>query len=1458
MPEVTHTFYVRVVTLEPLSGVSIPLPGAEVRVQHDGVFSNPDLTTGSPVTGEDEANRGIAEVEVHCEDSEAGELEPFITITLPAAQRRVPADAPPDQQLELPETWRERRRRRLPELLAHNTRENPAEVVVGFPAHLGLSWADFHRSGLRNPLALPAHTLQVRLVDTDICFDDTLQGFGVAVDPESRAPRLEAIGNEDGDNGSYPYHDAWPTAPEAMAILPQHPDTFLTSSRGWVEPPRPWLDPPGAPVGALGGGSFEQTGPLATDSRGFVFMIDGFHIRCFTPDGTLFNQTELTGVRGDPPIDLAVSSGGGHLFVVKNQRTRGRILALHRNAEREYGNQEVLWTWADDAGDPLSDYSGFHEVRGITMLLLPDGTELLAAADVGIASNPNTPNVYLFDLRLEAQATVGRTEGDDPPFTHPALVTSDDRGRLFVFDEGRGELSAWSLTPEDSGLITTEIWRGSAGEALEQPRALAADGKNGILYLATTSNIHRFDAATGEALGIWTPPSAEPSSPEPSSEPSVMATTSMAVDPRGEIYLAESEQPRVRRFTRFTAVGEALPREAEPRQLAEPWLPISAEHHLSAPGYLMFDIEGQLWVSDTGNNRVLRWTRNAQGELERSHLLSADLDRPTGLVRGPEGELFVVLQGAGRIRRYAPSLETSEDLEARFRRPAGIAIGQLEDQPRLFVADPGLSRVAVLGLDGEELEPLTTDGATAFSEPEDVAVDSRHNLYVADTGNQRIVCFPAAGGGSPRAIVLAAHDLSFSQPCGVAVDDEDHLLITDRQQNTVFHLATDGILLGFWDLERLLHISLKTSIRSSLDGSVALSSAVVVEPTTRHLGQAAWRVTVGGELTVTSSDPNQDPVSYDLPAESILLVEDGQAVAASQRLAAIAHRTVFHPDLARLVQLSAPARAAVDHRGLLAVADTGNHRVRLMRIRTHFDLNLFDLGEDEPDIAYKLHTRADWRSELGLRLAVGDDVDRFGEAYELVSDPRADGTRNFTGESFHRRELLGPVGQVHAAINGLAVVRQAQRWHGHLTAGAEDEQNRWTRREGELLLDLSDEVEWSATRSWRDHIGLARDLSGRGRDVWDDGVVAHEMGHWVFSKLVPRRVQRRLSSLYGDQLDEVAGDHYVDQKISQVIALLECFAEYPELFWHDTTDRVRGFPFEKVGNLWTGPFHDQQRVELFESPEQGLENEGYLTNTRWQIFHALVDPGILFADSPGYWYARNLCLTEALSRRAFDLLRGPLRAFETEDLSEQPVTQYLTAILAAARQREEPSDVVQTIQSIFELNNQLMPRIVFEDPSSGSAAADTIDATEGEAKHLLVKVTDATGEPLRGYNLRFHIEPGEADFFSLRSGPGPQVRHGIRTLDPDHTAEDRLRATKTDGSVDIDFTAPAGTASTEHTLTVSYRPDFDHDETFFQELHEDDDWQTTLQKLYLRKLGRSGPPQRRGAEVSRAITVRVG
>jgi len=82
-----------------------------------------------------------------------------------------------------------------------------------------------------------------------------------------------------------------------------------------------------------------------------------------------------------------------------------------------------------------------------------------------------------------------------------------------------------------------------------------------------------------------------------------------------------------------------------------------------------------------------------------------------------------------------------------------------------------------------------------FSFPEAVAIDANNNVYIADTGNNRIQKFTLDGffitrWGAPG---------QFNQPRGIAVDSAGYVYVSDTGNNRVQKFSPDGLFIMVWD-----------------------------------------------------------------------------------------------------------------------------------------------------------------------------------------------------------------------------------------------------------------------------------------------------------------------------------------------------------------------------------------------------------------------------------------------------------------------------------------------------------------------------------------------------------------------------------------------------------------------------------------------------------------------------------
>jgi sugar lactone lactonase YvrE len=197
---------------------------------------------------------------------------------------------------------------------------------------------------------------------------------------------------------------------------------------------------------------------------------------------------------------------------------------------------------------------------------------------------------------------------------------------------------------------------------------------------------------------------------------------------------------------------------------------------------------------------------------------NAQFGDPFGVAVARDGSVYVADAGEGnRIRKISPQGEVSTlagggegfadgaGAAARFDTPSALA---LDGEGNVYVADTGNNRIRKATPDGR----VTTvagdgksgfrDGAAAdaeFDSPVGVAVDRDGNVFVADTYNDRVrvvtkdgAVKTVAGAGRPGYSDGDAASALFDTPCAVAVNEAGDVLVADTGNGRLRKITKDG------------------------------------------------------------------------------------------------------------------------------------------------------------------------------------------------------------------------------------------------------------------------------------------------------------------------------------------------------------------------------------------------------------------------------------------------------------------------------------------------------------------------------------------------------------------------------------------------------------------------------------------------------------------------------------------
>ncbi len=439
---------------------------------------------------------------------------------------------------------------------------------------------------------------------------------------------------------------------------------------------------------------------------------------------------------------------------------------------------------------------------------------------------------------------------------------------LFVVLTGPGLLAQTGIITTYVGPTLPEDGTQATTQAIDYPYSVAPDGKGGF-YVADPiqSRVYRIGAdgrlsvvAGGISVGFS-------GDGGPAASARLNQPTGVAVDAAGDLYIADSNNFRIRKVTPAGVITTVAG---------------NGEIGYLHPCRVAVDAAGNLYIVEslrvrkmTPDGRITTvagayWGTSGDG----GPAISATLNHPSGIAVDKAGNIYIAESWGQRIRKVTP--------------------------------DGVITTFAGNGRKGS-----TGDGGPATSAclfyPEDIAIDPAGNLLIADSYNQRIrsvtpagVITTVAGNGTKgfSGDGGPASSASLSIPSGIGVDSSGNLYIADTGNVRVRRVSPKGVI----DT-----VAGETINEFGGDGGPAGSAklnsprSVTIDPT--------------GNLYV--ADTQNQRVRKVTPAGIITTVAGNGTRG-------------FSGDggLAITAALADPYGVAVDAAGNLYIGDTGNHRIR--------------------------------------------------------------------------------------------------------------------------------------------------------------------------------------------------------------------------------------------------------------------------------------------------------------------------------------------------------------------------------------------------------------------------------------------------------------------------------------------------------------------------------------------------
>ncbi|MDE0625940.1 MAG: M12 family metallo-peptidase [Bryobacterales bacterium] len=366
----------------------------------------------------------------------------------------------------------------------------------------------------------------------------------------------------------------------------------------------------------------------------------------FSGDGGTASQALL-----DTPAGVAVDAAG-NVFVADTSNTRiRRIDAMSGVIETVAGTGEA-------------GYSGDGEAATAAMLFAPQGVAVDGSGNVYIADTLNhrvrridsvTRTISSIAGSGSPTASWAGGEAGQARLDAPVSLALDGSGSVLFVDSNRlWKLDASGMTKKlaGTGSVGDSGDGGPASEAMfNRPQGIVAD-KAGNVYIADTSNhrIRWIDVVTGLIATLaGTGESGNSGDGGPASDARLSWPHDVALDPAGNVLVADTRNHRIRRIDVLTGVIETVGAAGGGGSLENGGL--ASVPALHGPTQVAVDGEGNIYVAERWNRRVVR-VDPLTGAVET--ILS--VEGPEALAVDSAGDLLV---GAGhRVLSIGPEGET--------------------------------------------------------------------------------------------------------------------------------------------------------------------------------------------------------------------------------------------------------------------------------------------------------------------------------------------------------------------------------------------------------------------------------------------------------------------------------------------------------------------------------------------------------------------------------------------------------------------------------------------------------------------------------------------------------------------------------------------------------------------------------------------------------------------------------
>ncbi len=224
----------------------------------------------------------------------------------------------------------------------------------------------------------------------------------------------------------------------------------------------------------------------------------------------------------------------------------------------------------------------------------------------------------------------------------------------------------------------------------------------------------------------------------------------------------------------------------------------------SASSFDAIDASGDVWVVDSGSNHVDEFT--ASGSLIRTigseGTGNGQFNYPVGIgINQSAGDVYVADSSNNRIEEFSVAEGKFIRAFAAIGGPHGVAV---DSSGNVWVVETGFDRIEKYSSTGTLLAAYGSAGSGngQFANPFGIAVGASNHVYVADFGNDRVEEFSSEGAYLGKFGSVGSGNGQFEDPYDVASDSQPGLpasgliFVADTVNQRVQAFTSAGVFLG--------------------------------------------------------------------------------------------------------------------------------------------------------------------------------------------------------------------------------------------------------------------------------------------------------------------------------------------------------------------------------------------------------------------------------------------------------------------------------------------------------------------------------------------------------------------------------------------------------------------------------------------------------------------------------------